>query len=690
SEGNTTYLSKANLETTGAEIDLTLATPVVISTLEPVTLSLRLDILASTVIPNFLMHVQDASWFEAEDAISGAPVTVVLQQGSFPVQSGLGYLVVPPTELDVSSIPYVEQRVGWTQRDVSLLTLQLVNPGVPGLTTDIVVASMLVRVTDTNDVVVTEPSQLFERISVSSPLGGTYADHVLDDQDSTSFELALSPLARVAVDTPLELILSADIANGATVGAYRLQVIDSAYFDARDANTSVKIPVIFQSDPLDGGVIVIEAPAESLCVKGTAEFPPTINVGEEDVAALTISLRHAAQPGVSRIQINDLTVHCQNDLRNPLVPATYIDRMQVFQDETEIGSLIDIPTSGNHLTVPLPGLLLEPGDSIGLELRIDVSATAPESFLELLVDGNDVGATDANIGASIIVVADTGSDLPMTSGLTRLLTPPTELVVGLDSRVPAALVAGETDLAFATLSMTNTAATGSGPITVEYMVLRAADLDFVTVPIGEVVTQVRFYVGAQLAGESDSLTVDSTTAYVHLEVPIVLSPEEKYEIDIRADLHEEIGVGSFRVGFSNDDVGVVQPGSAILQIRVEPEAGQTFPMWTEAGNFGASSLKESFSNFPNPFAAGNELTTFVYYLPLDGTVSLKIWTVRGDAVTTIREKSQRNAGLYQDDRWDGRNDLSRVVVNGVYLAELIVEYNSGSQERLLRKVAVVR
>jgi hypothetical protein len=42
------------------------------------------------------------------------------------------------------------------------------------------------------------------------------------------------------------------------------------------------------------------------------------------------------------------------------------------------------------------------------------------------------------------------------------------------------------------------------------------------------------------------------------------------------------------------------------------------------------------------------------------------------------------------DRWDGRNGAGSIVLNGVYLAELVVQFDDGSSRRLLRKVAVVR
>ncbi|NIT02338.1 MAG: tandem-95 repeat protein [Candidatus Latescibacteria bacterium] len=689
SEGNNTYLAKTVLETSGSEVDLTLATPVTVAPLEPVTLGLRMDILAATVVPEFRVVITDSTWIVAEDAISGAPAVVRLQEGSYPIASGLGRLVAPPTELDVQATGNVPQRLGRGQLDVPLLTVQLDNAGISGLTTDVAITGFAVGLVDTNGIPISNPSQIFDRLIVTGQ-SIVYADRHLGSQDSTLLTLALSPLAEVEVNMPMLLTVAADIAENAVMGACRLRLADSTYFDARDANSGAAVPVIYQSQPIEGADVIIEAPAESLAVRGAPAFPQIVNVGESDVTAFTIACRHPSPPGVGRIRLDEIAVLCQNELRNPLVPATYIERLRVFESGAEIADVTNLPAIGNRIDVPLPGLLLEPGETDTLEVRIDVSASAPLTFLELIVESSGIRAVDANIDASVVIAPEVGWALPVTSGLTQLLPPATELVVGLSSDMPAALVKGTAGLRVAELSVVNTASAGSGMITVDYLVLRAADKQFSSVPIGAVTRKITAHNGVSLLGESATLSRDSATAYVPFASPLVLQAGVLMDIQISMDLQDTIGVENFRVGVDSSDVGVDQPSSALFQVRIESKTGQRFPLWTEAGNFSQQDLSGSYSNFPNPFAAGREPTTFVYYLAKDAEVALRIWTARGEAVTTIRKGTRRPAGLYQDDQWDGRNDRGVVVVNGVYLAELVVRYTDGGGDRKLRKVAVVR
>ncbi len=108
------------------------------------------------------------------------------------------------------------------------------------------------------------------------------------------------------------------------------------------------------------------------------------------------------------------------------------------------------------------------------------------------------------------------------------------------------------------------------------------------------------------------------------------------------------------------------------------------------GDFTAATLDQSYANFPNPFAAGREQTTFVYFLSEPAQVSLDLWSSRGAHVLTLLDGASRGAGLHQSDQWDGRNGRGSLVINDVFIAEIRVDYDAGGSSRLRRKVAVIR
>lgn len=71
-------------------------------------------------------------------------------------------------------------------------------------------------------------------------------------------------------------------------------------------------------------------------------------------------------------------------------------------------------------------------------------------------------------------------------------------------------------------------------------------------------------------------------------------------------------------------------------------------------------------NYPNPF---NPTTSFSYTLPLDKTVSVRIYDVAGREVKTLLGNEFRTAGTYEVT-WDGTNNAGASVASGTYIYSL--------------------
>jgi hypothetical protein len=269
------------------------------------------------------------------------------------------------------------------------------------------------------------------------------------------------------------------------------------------------------------------------------------------------------------------------------------------------------------------------------------------------------------------------------------MSPPRELQVSLESRLPTVLAADGNELPLGEITLLNTAVPGSESITVERLALMSADREYRQQPVGAAMTRLLTYLEGDLWADSGPLAPDHPVVEFVPGEPLLLNPGIPLDLELRAILRENPAVETFRIGLADSGVSVLQPASALLAIALQAAEG-TFPIWTEAGSFSANTLEASYSNFPNPFAAGRETTAFVYYLPTPGEVTITIWSPRGEHVVTLVDHVSRSAGLHQSDHWDGRNGRGDLVISDVFLAELQVQYGSGGTTRLLRKVAVVR
>ncbi|UCE03082.1 MAG: DUF11 domain-containing protein [Candidatus Latescibacterota bacterium] len=683
-EGGITYAETTALPTSDAEVLLTPPAPIEVTASEPVTLSLVCDILAATVHPVFRLAILDASWLTAEDGTSTQGVRVVLQPQ--PIRSGAGQIHAAPTQLDVRAQTSPDTRVGRGQSDVVLLRIEAENLGVDGLTSGIRLGGLELAITDDAGVAQTDPSRFFQGVRVKSGVS-LFGETTIAANEDTTFTLPLSLPPVIAVNTSSQLTILGDVSAGSPTGRYRVRLSDASRFEARDETTNQPVPVVYANPPVQGATIAIEAPAESLRVRGTPEFPPRFTVGESGRRALVADVRHPGTAGVGRVHVRGITLKARDEARRALSLDAYIDRLRVLRAGQEIAVVTQLPVQGD-LDVPITGLVLEAGEEASLLLEVDVEATAPISFLELLVPALD--AIDANLGSTVVVTPESGAELPLTSGLTRLGSPATELVVGMESQMPATLVGDGREAPMARLELVNTAASGSGSIDVEHLVFRAADRDFGSIHLGAAASRLRIYLDGDVWGDSGAIAADSATVELRPAQVLSIAPGSAVRLDVVAVLRHPGVASGFRLGVDAADVGVVQPGGALLNVRVESAAGQEFPLWTEPGSFASRSLLGSFANFPNPFAAGRENTTFVYFLPTPARVDLRILTPRGETVATLLGNAPRAAGLHQVDTWRGRNGRGAVVYNGVYLAELVVTLEDGSRHRLLRRVAVVR
>jgi hypothetical protein len=98
---------------------------------------------------------------------------------------------------------------------------------------------------------------------------------------------------------------------------------------------------------------------------------------------------------------------------------------------------------------------------------------------------------------------------------------------------------------------------------------------------------------------------------------------------------------------------------------------------TGVGEPTTAGIPETFAlmqNFPNPF---NPTTTIRYSLPMDAFVSLKVYSILGQEVATLKEEFQ-NVGTF-NLLWNGKNNAGVQVASGVYLYRMVAKPANGGQ-----------
>ncbi len=679
-EGNRIYLSTTEVGTT-SEIDLDLATPIAVTTSEPTTISLRVDIAELSPVSSYRVLVESADSFEAVDATSGAPVTIELSDGSFPIVSGLAQLVSEATFVEI--VPKAKDALRAAPGATSLPVLEFDVQTQGGSETRI--GAFALSIEDEEGVPHPDLASIVRRVVVKTPLQ-TLSDQVLAagvDGDSVAVRLTSALTASSGSVVPVTLEI--DVQDEAEPAWLRFRLEDSQSVDARDANTGGAITVLYTGDEAPTGELDVESVAESVEVAGQAMFPEQLAIGSRGVEALRVQLRHPGGEDVGRIEIRGLIAQFWNQNRDGVIPGDVVSAMWAQENDEIVGLISPVPRTGTSAGFELSGILLEPGQTRAISLYVDIDAGAAAGWLELTLGSEQISAYDVNSNRPVDVSAEAESELLVFSGLTQLTAPPRELYVEIESAMPAALVRDGGEVVVGDLVFSHPADEGSGPIQVEHITVRFAD-ESGEAPMSAEIKQVSLYRNDELWGRFK--VRDEETAKVEGE-SLFLSEGEEARFEMRVVFEEAGESKQASFGLLADDIGIVQPEGAAFLIEARGKTGSPFPLWTASGSFGSIDLEASYGNFPNPFAAGRESTNFVYYLPESGRVSLKVWTLRGKEVATLVNNREAEAGLHQTVVWDGRNGNGDLVVNGVYLAELEVKMGSRS-EKILRKVAVVR
>ncbi|MFO7608820.1 MAG: hypothetical protein R6X35_06425, partial [Candidatus Krumholzibacteriia bacterium] len=437
-----------------------------------------------------------------------------------------------------------------------------------------------------------------------------------------------------------------------------------------------------------GPQVAVLGPPGSPLALGAGGLPATVSAGVRDLTVMTLSLTHAGPAEASPVALDSLVFALRDAERRPLDPAPILDRLRALAGPATLGDLVDPTGPGGRLRLPLGGAVLAPGQSLDLEILADLMPGLTGGSCEFLLTAADIHGHGTTDGTP--VVGTGGGTWPLSSGLARIVAPVGELAVHVEDRMPPLLAPAADAYEVLALNLRNTAPPTAGDIALSSLTVSQPAPTAGTVDLGRAVDAITVLFDGIVAGTAVGIDPASRSATVEFAEPVLVPAAAAVDLLIAVTVRTDAPAGILTLQI--DDAGIVAgpPGAPPGGIRIVPAPGTALPLTTAAGNLARADLEASYLNFPNPFAAGREPTTFAFALVEDGRVTLKLYTPHGEPVATVIDAENRPAGFYQEDNWDGRNGRGETVRNGVYLAEIVVEFASGTHARLLRKVAVVR
>ncbi len=664
-EGTNIYYQSSDLPSSGSDLHLDFLEGVVITGAEPVTLSLRLDLRLNSEIPSFLISIEDATWLVSNDAVDGSTLNVVPGEGSFPVRTGQATLVSQAVGLNVA---VNSQQPGNTvpgQNEILLAEISLAQSVVDDSSSSIDLGSLAFEFHDADGYPLNDPGQYFTRLSLQSAFQEHFSGAPVVEEDSLVV-LQLSAPVTISGSATLVLRLMGDIAENSPLGQIIPLVGPVDNFDARDGNMNNPVPVFLTTEP-EGPPLNILGPASQITARGTGTMPSQISQGTRDLTAMTLTLANPGEIGSSGAICDTLVLSFFNEARQPLAAAPYLGRIRVLMGEVELGVQMDPVTVNGLISIPISGLELTPGQQADLAINLNFKPDAPTGTMEVVLAAEGIKAFDSISGLPLEILPADGASLPVYSSVATIVAPADELFVAVTDLMPPLLVPGEQFSPVFSIQLANPASENSGGVQINGLTLSQGATKAETLELGEILQSVRLLWDNSTIATCEDL--DPAASFITLtpESPVVVDAAQSIDLVVEILLKDTAPAGALSLVLTEDGVDAGPPGGAGTAVRILAASGQTFPFISETGNIGGATLAESYANFPNPFAAGREPTTFAFSLLQDAEVNLRIMTPHGELVKNILQNEQRSAGFYQNDLWLGFNGNGSPVHNGVYL-----------------------
>ncbi len=690
SEGTEIYLDRTDLPTTGPDVNLILDRPVHITNREPVTLGVKLDLNLNSTVPSFRMSIEEAGWVAGSDAVDGRTIPVQLNTAAFPIETGQATMVSPASDLNVA---VGEDPSPWAtpgQAAVPLMKVLMTNTSQESGSSTIEVGQVAFVLRDGSGTAISHPDSLLEWVNLQGAFLQYFSGPVVTASDSLLI-LSLSPPVTVPGGGTLELLLEADLRNSVPLGSLVPVLAGANFIDARDGNMNNPVPVVITTSAI-GAPVTILAPATQIAVSGSGLAPRTIAQGARTVSVLAVTLTNPHPTGNAPVICDGLTLRFLDGNHEPLDPNTYLDRIRLRNGSLDLATIIEPDAADGLVSMSFSPLTLNPeSEGEDLEILLDFKPDAPGQNMELVLDSDGFLASDAVTGKPVNASAVGGGVLYLSSGLMNIVMPADELMVSFEGLMPPLLAPGPDFYPIMSLDLDNPAQVGQGAVDLLSLTLEQSPTGAKSaLSLGSCLATMRVTQGDSLLGLTEEIPLDSSRATVQFTQPLTLVSGQLHRVTIAVTVREGVPSGTLQLAVAAAGIGAYQAGSQGSPVHITPAEGTSFPFLTKIGNLSTPDFAASFANFPNPFAAGREATTFTYVLPAEARVSLRLLTPHGEIVTVLMQDEPRSAGLHQSDTWPGFNSNGTPVHNGVYLAELRVVYDDGSSARALYKVGVVR
>jgi hypothetical protein len=682
-----------------SEVIFRLNPPLILTPESDGLLSLRVDISNAATSSGFRLSIAGPEGIQFVDNNSEQPIEIIAQ-GGFPLSTLSCQIDAPSEAIAVSSEARLSEFVNYGQANVDLLTLNLRHPGDAG-DSRVQLTGLRLRVEDDLGFPIAADAVLRSLQLLQE--GMVMADVSVFTAGSEN--ILIKPFAPpvIAPGTSGELMIRARVLDAPLGNGFNVIIDDSTGFELRDLSsgsfvaatadtTSIVTQVLF---PISSGVATFKCPAEDPLACVIPGSQQSVIAGAPLVELATIDLSYPLSGDCSPSVLTRVNLALFDRDGRALDPSALFDRTGYRLDDGSVNYMPFVELSGGEVVFRTddPDFVIDPGESHSLTLIADLESNIPYDHFKFSIAADAFSLHDLTDPSHILdVVGSTGcaTAFPVISDEIQVLLPAGRPVLSHDSQVRLTH-SGEQGVVVFSADLSYSGANPLGDLILEgitgNLMHRGAD-GLETTAVDNLFENLSFQFNGNQIGAT--LLLSGSEFSISLNAPQILEFGTISQFSLVANMQANAPAGNYTIQF--EDSSFISITDQQLGGEVHPLlSGTQYPLRGIELSIAQQGLEGSFTNFPNPFYPGrSELTTFGFVLPEAATIEMKIFTITGELVTTLIEREHRAAGAYQDDRWNGVNDLNLQVLPGAYFCRLSVTYDSGKSDSVMRKVAVIR
>jgi len=678
SSGTSAFFSL--VDSTLSPVRLTLPQPIRIARGEDVTIDATIDVAASAVLAPFRLSVAAPEDLGITDANDGAPVAVS-SSTPFPWLTSAIDVDEPATLVRVSGDAATATTANVGQQRVVIWDGTMQNAS-PAAAATAAVTALLIDFHDGTGTPIA-PAGTVSRLAIFG--GGTrlFETVVLPAAATAQFDL---PSALLLPPQQLRsFVVEVDIQDLPASADLGITLRTPAAIAARDNNSGAVLAVVPDGGaafPLVSRTISFQPAATGLAAALVSLAPETILPADAGIGIARLRLSHADAIS-SAIVVDSLALAFRTVDGAAFYPGNYFNRIVVVASADTLASVTTL--SGVSSLVPCrftSPIVLAPAAAESLTILVDAKGSFVPATFVVRVDREFIHAVDANDPAQSINISGA---FPLQSDPASMRLPGDDIAVALLSSLPPNVAGNERALRVMDLALQNRNTPGFTAARLESLTVAVQGHSGGTIVPGAIVAAARLT-------EADSLvcagTVTATGIVFTMPGGFTLQPGTTRDLSLVLDLAGSIKESKFRFAVADATSVVLSDDATGGPVTATSDSG--FPLATQYAAVLSTDANGAFTNYPNPFAAGRESTRVTFFLDQPSAVTLRLFTLWGDPVTTLASGVRMSAGLHQDVTWDGRNGSGDTVNNGVYYLLLDIAPDAGTPQTLRRKVAVLR